>query len=68
MQLSGVQVVDHWVANDGTEYALAQLDLESFKSNLDSMKELSAKVRDAVRANADKAFDELSQEEGKHAR
>jgi hypothetical protein len=29
------------------------------------MKQLSAQVRDAVRANADRAFDELSAEEAK---
>src|SRR5438128_11984780 len=66
MELSGVLIVDHWVDTDGTEYSLAQLDMESFKNNLDKMKELNAKVRDAVRANADKAFDELSAEEAKH--
>jgi hypothetical protein len=53
------------VDTDGTEYSLAQLDMDTFKNNLDKMKELNAKVRDAVRANADKAFDELSAEEAK---
>ena len=66
MELSGVSIVDHWVDNDGTEYALAQLDMEQFKSGMEKMKELNAKVRDAVRANADKAFDELNAEEAKH--
>jgi LPP20 lipoprotein len=65
MDLSGVLIVDHWVDNDGTEFALAQLDMDTFKSNLDKMKQLSAQVRDAVRANADRAFDELSAEEAK---
>ena len=66
MELSGAMIVDHWVDNDGTEYALAQLDMEQFKNGMDKMKELNAKVRDAVRANADKAFDELNAEEAKH--
>ena len=66
MQLSGVGIVDHWIANDGTEYALAQLDMEGFKGNMDKMKDLNAQVKNAVKANADKAFDELSAEEGKH--
>ena len=66
-ELSGVLIVDHWIDNDGTEYSLAQLDMASFKDNMDKMKELNAKVRDAVRANADKAFDELGAEEAKHA-
>jgi hypothetical protein len=65
MELSGVLIIDHWVDTDGTEYALAQLDMETFKANLEKMKELSAQVRDAVRANADKAFDELAAEEAK---
>jgi hypothetical protein len=65
MDLSGVLIVDHWVDNDGSEFALAQLDMDTFKSNLDKMKQLSAQVRDAVRANADRAFDELSAEEAK---
>ena len=68
MELSGVQIIDHWVDNDGTEYALAQLDMEAFKNNMDKMKELNAKVRDAVRANADKAFDDLAAEEAKHSK
>jgi lysophospholipase L1-like esterase/ribosomal protein L35AE/L33A len=38
------------------------------QSNPTEMKELNAKVRDAVKANADKAFDELSAEEAKHTR
>jgi hypothetical protein len=66
MELSGVSIVDHWVDNDGTEYSLAQLDMEQFKNGMDKMKELNSKVRDAVRANADKAFDELNAEEAKH--
>ena len=68
MELSGVQIIDHWVDNDGTEYSLASLDMDTFKNNMDKMKELNSKVRDAVRANADKAFDELSAEEAKHSK
>src|SRR5258708_3881830 len=67
MELSGVVIIDHWLDNDGTEYALAQLDMASFKGNLDKMKELTARVREAVRANADRAFDELGAEEAKRA-
>jgi hypothetical protein len=66
MEMSGALIVDHWVDTDGTEYSLAQLDMEAFRNSMDKMKELNAKVRDAVRANADKAFDELSAEESKH--
>jgi hypothetical protein len=65
MELSGVVIIDHWLDNDGTEYALAQLDMASFKGNLDKMKELNASVREAVRSKADRAFDELGAEEAK---
>jgi hypothetical protein len=65
MDLSGAQIVDHWIAADGTEFALAQLDMALMKDSMDKMKELNAKVRDYVRANAEKAFDELAAEEAK---
>lgn len=64
--LSGVQVVDHWVhPQDGTYYSLARLDLATFTDNLGKMKELNEKVRDYVRANAEKAHMELEKEEAK---
>ena len=66
MELSGVSIVDHWMDNDGTEYSLAQLDMEQFKNGMDKMKELNSKVKEQVRANAEKAFDELNAEEAKH--
>jgi hypothetical protein len=66
MELSGAIIVDHWLDSDGTEYSLAQLDMATFKDNLEKMKELNTQVREAVRANADKAFDDLSAEEEKH--
>ncbi len=66
--LSGVQVVDHWInPQDGTWYALAQLDLQTFKDNIDKAKELSGAVRDYVRKNAEKAHMDLEKEEEKQA-
>lgn len=65
--LSGVQVVNHWVAPDGTWYALAQLDLENFTDNLDKMKELNSQVRDYVRKNAERVHMDLEKEEEKRA-
>jgi hypothetical protein len=66
--LSGVQVVDHWFHPvDGTVYALARLDLESFTDNLSKMKELNEKVRDYVRKNAERVHMDLEQEEEKRA-
>jgi len=67
MNLSGVVIVDHWVDSaDGSMFALAKLDVAGVKASLEKARELDAKVRDYVRANADKAFEDLSAEEAKH--
>jgi hypothetical protein len=59
-ELSSASVVDHWVDGDGAEFALAELDMETFEKNLEQMKELSAQTRDLLRANAARAFQEVS--------
>jgi hypothetical protein len=65
--LHGSVVVDHWKdPADGTMFSLVKLDMASVKKTLDESKELDAKMRDFVRANAEKAFDDLSAEEAKH--
>ncbi len=58
--------VDHWVDTDSTEYALAHLDLASFKQNLEKAKDLDARSKDAVRRNAERIFDERSAEKASH--
>ncbi|MBI4423736.1 MAG: hypothetical protein HY554_08415 [Elusimicrobia bacterium] len=64
--LRGAMPIDHWKdPSDGTMYALCKLDMGAFKNTLDQAKELDAKTRDFVRANAEKAFDELAAEEAK---
>lgn len=66
MNLAGVVIVDHWVdATDGSMFALAKLDVAGVKASLDKAAELDSKVRDFVKANADKAFDDLAAEEAK---
>jgi len=57
---AGVRIVDHWVDGDSTEYALALLELSSFKANLDKAHELSGRSKEALRRNADRVFDETS--------
>jgi hypothetical protein len=65
--LNGSVIVDHWRdPSDGTMFALAKLDMASVQQTLSDAKELDSKVRDYVRANADKAFDELNAAEQKH--
>lgn len=64
--LNGVEIIDHWQNPENMElYSLAKLDLESFKDNLDKMKELNAKVRDYVRGNAERLHEQLEKEEDK---
>ena len=64
--LHGATIVDHWLdPDDGTMYALCELDMFAFKDALDTYKELDSKVRDYVRENAEKMHDELEKMEEK---
>jgi hypothetical protein len=66
--LNGVQIVDHYQdPSTGELFSLARLDLVAFTDNLGKMKELSAKVRDYVRQNAERVHADLEKEEAKHA-
>jgi len=65
--LHGATPVDHWVDRDNNVvYALIKLDMGAVQESLSQSKELDGKLRDYVKANADKAFDELAAEEAKH--
>ena len=67
MNITGSEIVDHWIHPiDGTIYSLARLDMVAFASYLDQHKELSAKVKEAVKRSAEKAFADLDAEEAKH--
>ncbi len=69
MTLNGVEVVDHWQhPATGELFALARLDLDAFKDNLQKARELNAQARDYIRQNADRMHDELSAEEEKMGR
>lgn len=66
VSLSGVMPVDHWVdPSDGTMYSLDKLDRGALNTYLDADKGLDAKVRDYVKANSEKAYDELAAQEAK---
>jgi hypothetical protein len=69
-QLHGALPVNHWVDRSDAAhpiyYSLIKLDMSAIQNSLDQSKELDAKVRDYVKANAEKAFDELSAEQAKH--
>jgi hypothetical protein len=66
--LNGVRPIDRYRdEKTGTYYVLAKLDLNDVKNKLEESKELNAQVRDYVRKNADRAFDQLEKEEAKQA-
>jgi hypothetical protein len=66
--LNGVEIVDHWIhPTTGEIYALARLDIAGFMDQLDKAKELNAKVKEAVKRSAEKAFADLEAEETKRA-
>ncbi len=65
--LHGAVPVDHWVdRQNNVVYALVKLDMASVQDSIAQSKDLDSKLRDYVKANADKAFDDLSAEEAKH--
>jgi hypothetical protein len=61
--LSGVEIVDHWQdPNTGEFFSLARMDLEAFKDAFQKQQQLSERVRDYVRQNADRLHDQLDAE------
>jgi hypothetical protein len=53
------QVMDHWVATDGTEQAVAVLDLDTFKTAV-RRAEGDGKIKIEMANNAAKAFDAVA--------
>jgi hypothetical protein len=67
--LNGAQLADTWRdPADGTIYTLVVLDLAAVSDILANKGDLDAKLRDYVRANAEKAFDDLEKEEAKRGK
>ena len=61
--MRGIEIRDHWQnPASGALYALAVLDLNGIMKSLNNAKQLNARVRDYVRANARKAFNDLDKE------
>jgi hypothetical protein len=64
--LNGVEIVEHWIhPTTGEIYSLARLDIQGFMDQIDKAKELNAKVKEAVKRSAEKAFADLDAEEAK---
>ncbi|MBI4396607.1 MAG: LPP20 family lipoprotein [Elusimicrobia bacterium] len=65
--VSGVKVIDRFEDKKGTLYSLATLNLDDLKTLAGEAKELSEAVREHIKANAEKAFDKLAEEEAKQS-
>jgi len=66
--INGAQIVDSWQdPADGTIYSLSVLDLAAVADIMSNKGELDSKLKDYVRANAAKSFDDLEKEEAKRA-
>ena len=55
------QILDHWVTADGTEQAVAVLDLDTFKASVRKV-EGDGKLKIEMANNAGKAFDALARQ------
>ena len=65
--LNGVMIVDRCHDKEnGLFHSLARLDLDQFKDNVEKQAELSEKMKEYVKKNADKLHEQLEQEEQKH--
>jgi hypothetical protein len=66
-ELAGVQIIDHWKDPESEEFfALARMDLSAFKEALNQSSDLSEAVRQSIVERAEKAFQELAEEEARH--
>jgi len=64
--LSGVQIVDHWKdTKTGELFALARLDFNLFKNDVENLKTLNNKAKAYIKENSDRMFNELDKEIGK---
>jgi hypothetical protein len=61
--LSGVKIINHWEhAERGELFALARLDLKTFKNTLEKQEKLSKEVREAIQMRADSLHEEMELE------
>ena len=68
VNLRGVEIRDHWQnPRSGALYALAVLDLDGIMKSINQAKQLNSRVRDYVRNNARKAFNDLDRELNKRS-
>ncbi len=64
--LSGVQIVNHWTDKDeGITYSLAKLVVDEFEEQIERAKSFNPEVREYLRKNSDRLFNDLGAEEAK---
>lgn len=63
--ISGVKITDRW-DNGKTAYSLAVLNIDDLKSMTENIKQLGEQAREYIKANAEKAFDKLEEEQEKN--
>jgi hypothetical protein len=64
ISVRGARVLDHWKDPEtNTIYSLTRIDLEGIKATLKEMQEMDPGLRNFVRSNAEKAFEEIQKEE-----
>lgn len=61
-RINGAEVIDHWIATDGTEFALARLDFNMFKDGAAKVADLNARAKEVIEQHAAAAFEELDRE------
>jgi hypothetical protein len=62
ISLTGTEMTDSWISQNGTYYALVSLDVEKFSDAVSRMDQLSESVRRAVVERAQDSFKELDDE------
>lgn len=61
--LRGVEIREHWTdPNSGALYALAVLNIDAMIKSLENTSQLSGRIREYVRVNASRAFQDLDSE------
>ncbi len=64
--LTGVEIVDHWEhPASGEFFALARLDLEAFKNNIEEARKINDSVRKLIQENSERLHEQLNKEEEK---
>ncbi|MFH1131109.1 MAG: hypothetical protein V1754_07225, partial [Pseudomonadota bacterium] len=63
VSLPGIVIQDHWInPSTGSLYALAELELKNMSQALSQAQNLNVRIRNHVRENAQKAFEDLDRE------